>query len=71
VGEGTSLAVERLSRVAVHEQLGHMLADVVRAEAKLAGGTYGTCDRCGAPIGAPRLEAKPWATHCVTCAATR
>lgn len=71
VGEGTSLAVERLSQVAAYKQLRQMLADVVRAEAKLAGGTYGTCDRCAAPIGAPRLEAKPWATHCVACAATR
>lgn len=71
VGEGTSLAVERLSQVAAHDQLGDLLRDVVRAEAKLAEGTYGRCDRCGEPIGAPRLEAKPWAIHCVACAAAR
>lgn len=71
VGEGTSLAVERLSQVAAHEQLEAKLADVVRAEAKLADGTYGTCDRCGADIGAARLEAKPWAVRCVACAALR
>lgn len=71
VGEGTNLAVERLSQVAAHEQLGDLLADVIRAEAKLAAHTYGNCDRCGGPIGAPRLEAKPWATHCVACAASR
>jgi DnaK suppressor protein len=71
VGEGTSLAVERLSQVAAHDQLRDLLTDVVRAEAKLAAQTYGSCDRCGEPIGAPRLEAKPWATHCVTCAANR
>jgi len=71
VGEGTSLAVERLSQVAAHEQLRDLLTDVVRAEAKLAADTYGTCDRCGDAIGAPRLDAKPWATHCVSCAASR
>lgn len=71
VGEGTNLAVERLSQVAAHEQLGDLLSDVVRAEAKLGDRTYGSCDRCGEPIGEPRLEAKPWATHCIACAATR
>ncbi|MFL6137784.1 MAG: hypothetical protein ACJ74O_08305 [Frankiaceae bacterium] len=48
VGEGTSLAVERLSQVAAHDRLQAMLADVRRAEAKLAEGSYGSCDRCGA-----------------------
>lgn len=71
VGEGTSLAVERLSQVAVHDRLRDVLADVIRAEAKLDEGTYGSCDVCGAPIGKERLEALPWATHCVNCAAQR
>ena len=72
VGEGTSLAVERLSQVAAHDRLHETLAGVVRAEAKLADGTYGTCDRCGNGIGDDRLEAMPWATVCVACsAATR
>lgn len=30
-------------------------------------GSYGTCERCGRPITAERLEAKPWATFCITC----
>lgn len=30
-------------------------------------GSYGTCERCGRPINLERLEAKPWATFCVTC----
>lgn len=71
VGEGTNLAVERLSQVAAHEQLQDLLCDVVRAEAKVAAGTYGACDGCGELIGEARLEAKPWAIHCVTCAADR
>lgn len=69
VGEGTSLAVERLSQIAAHDRLQATLAEVVRAQAKLTEGTHGTCDACGGPIAAARLEAMPWATRCVACAA--
>lgn len=65
VGEGTSMAVDRLSQVAVHDKLQVTLADVTRAEAKLAEGSYGRCDVCGEPIGDERLEALPWAVLCV------
>ena len=71
VGEGTSMAVERLSQVAVHDRLQVTLADVDRASAKLSDGTYGLCDVCEEPIGAERLEALPWATRCVRDAARR
>jgi DnaK suppressor protein len=71
VGDGTSLAVERLSQVAAHDQLQDLLADVVRAEHKVADGTYGRCDVCGRSIGAGRLEALPWATLCIEDAAKR
>jgi DnaK suppressor protein len=71
VGDGTSMAVERLSQVAVHERLQDTLADVVRAEEKLAEGGYGLCDVCGQPIPQERLEALPWATLCVADAAAR
>lgn len=67
VGEGTSLAVERLSQIAAHDRLQITLAEVVRAQQKLAEGTYGTCDRCGDEINDDRLEAMPWATLCVPC----
>ena len=36
---------------------------------QLAAGSYGTCQSCGGPIGAERLEALPGATMCVTCQA--
>jgi DnaK suppressor protein len=71
VGDGTSLAVERLSQVAAHDQLQDMLADVVRAEQKLVDGSYGRCDVCDRPIGAGRLEALPWATMCIADATAR
>lgn len=65
VGEGTSEAVDRMAAVPAHDQLQIMLADVVRAEEKLADGTYGRCDICGADIPSGRLEARPWATRCI------
>ncbi len=70
VGDGTSIAVERLALVAAHERMVALLADVRRARTKLEGGTYGRCDGCGAAIPQGRLEALPWAVRCVTCAAT-
>ncbi len=69
VGEGTSLAVERLSQVAAHGRLQVLEAEVRRALTKLDEGTYGVCDTCAAPIAEPRLEARPWATRCLSCSA--
>jgi DnaK suppressor protein len=71
VGEGTSMAVDRLAQVAVHDQLQVTRADVVRALAKLDEGTYGTCDACGQAIPEGRLEALPWAVLCVQDASRR
>ena len=68
VGEGTALAVERLSQVAAHERLAALLKDVW-AQAKADDGTYGVCDVCGTPIAPARLEALPWATRCIDCQA--
>lgn len=69
VGDGTSIAVERITAVAAHDGLGLLLTEVKRAQAKLAEDTYGRCDRCETPIAEERLAARPWATHCVTCPA--
>jgi DnaK suppressor protein len=71
VGEGTSMAVDRLSQVGVHDKLQVTLADVNRAIDKLRDGTYGTCDVCGTPVGDERLEALPWAVLCVEDAGKR
>ena len=68
VGDGTSIAVERLTQVAAHEQMLSQLAEVERALAKLDEGTYGTCDVCGDEIPPGRLEVHPWAVRCVACA---
>ena len=71
IGDGTTEAVERLTKVGAAEQLDAMRADVVRALEKLDDGTYGLCDRCGAAIPDERLEARPWSVLCVRCASLR
>jgi len=65
VGEGTSMAVDRLAAVSAQEHLLAMLDEVRRARERVADGTYGVCEVCGRPIPEGRLEARPWATRCV------
>jgi DnaK suppressor protein len=68
VGDGTSIAVERLTQVAAHDQMIIALADVERALVKIDEGTYDVCDVCGGPIPEGRLDVHPWAVRCVRCA---
>ena len=68
VGDGTSMAVDRIVDVATYQGLSALLTDVRRAEVKLDEGTYGVCDRCGREIASERMQALPWAVLCVTCA---
>ena len=68
VGDGTSMAVERLTQVAAHEQMLVQSEEIARALAKLDEGTYGVCDVCGGEIPEGRLEIHPWAVRCVACA---
>jgi DnaK suppressor protein len=71
VGEGTTQAVERIAQVDAAKHLDAKLHDVQRALAKVDEGTYGTCDGCGRPIAAERLQAIPWAVLCVEHARAR
>ncbi len=71
IGDGTQMAVDRLSQVAVHDKLQVTRADVVRALEKQDDGSYGVCDVCGEPIPEGRLEVHPWAVLCVADAARR
>ncbi|HKC24775.1 MAG TPA: TraR/DksA family transcriptional regulator [Thermoanaerobaculia bacterium] len=37
------------------------------ALARLDAGTYGVCVHCSAPVQEKRIEAVPWARHCLDC----
>jgi RNA polymerase-binding transcription factor DksA len=66
--EGASMPFEREQLRATMRQAAGEAAEIEAAFARLAAGTYGTCTRCGQPIGAGRLDARPAARTCVKCA---
>ena len=41
--------------------------EIDRALAKIDGGNYGICEKCGQPIPKARLKALPYAALCVQC----
>ena len=45
-----------------------LLAEARAALARLDGGTFGRCERCGRAIARARLDAIPYARHCIRCA---
>ncbi|MFQ5897664.1 MAG: TraR/DksA family transcriptional regulator [Candidatus Methylomirabilia bacterium] len=44
-----------------------LLKDVTSALQKIEQGSFGSCERCGAPISDKRLEALPFARYCIGC----
>jgi DnaK suppressor protein len=58
---------EREHELALTHNARELLAQNERAIARIAAGTYGTCESCGEAIGKARLQAFPRATLCVTC----
>jgi RNA polymerase-binding transcription factor DksA len=66
--EGATLAFERQHAAALLEAAREQVTAVDDALLRLAEGRYGVCERCGQPIGAERLAARPAAVTCVRCA---
>ena len=66
--EGATIAFERSQVQALVRQARQHLADIDAAVKRLDSGTYGACEDCGRPIGEGRLEARPVARTCITCA---
>jgi RNA polymerase-binding transcription factor DksA len=56
---------ERSRDLSIVEDLDGQLADIDHALERLAGGTYGTCEACGRPIGDERLSVRPAARFCL------
>jgi DnaK suppressor protein len=46
-----------------------LIGKIQQALARLDAGTFGTCEACGAEIGAARLRARPVTTLCIDCKA--
>jgi DnaK suppressor protein len=66
--EGATLAFERQHAAALLEAAREQVAAVDAALLRLDEGRYGVCERCGQPIGAERMAARPAAATCVRCA---
>lgn len=60
---------EQQRDLALRDRAAQQLALVDAALARLDDGSFGTCLRCGKPIAPARLEALPWAAHCIDCQA--
>ena len=69
--EGATIAFERAHVMALISQVREHLAELDKALERLRDGSYGTCERCGRPIGADRLAARPAAVSCIACAAAK
>jgi DnaK suppressor protein len=63
-----SRVFEQQRDLALRDRATQQLALVEAALARLDAGTFGRCLRCGKPIAPERLEALPWAEHCIDCA---
>jgi DnaK suppressor protein len=66
--EGATIAFEREHAAALARQARGHLAEIDAALRRLDEGRYGTCERCGRPVGAARLAARPAAATCISCA---
>ena len=66
--EGATIAYERERTSALVDRADAHLDDIRIALARLDEGTYARCERCGREISAERLEARPVARRCLSCA---
>jgi DnaK suppressor protein len=64
----SQVTAERGEAEALAGELKEALGEVEAALQRLSAGTYGNCTRCGQAISPARLEAKPAAPLCITCA---
>jgi DnaK suppressor protein len=65
LGDVATATFDREMASTLEDNSNHVLAEIDAALARIEKGTFGTCERCGNPIGAERLEALPWATLCI------
>ena len=66
--EGATIGFERAQLTALLAAARERVAEVDDALRRVDAGTYGVCERCGQPIAAARLDARPFARYCLACA---
>jgi RNA polymerase-binding transcription factor DksA len=67
--EGSTIGFERSRVDSLLQRSAAHLADLDRALRRVGDGRYGSCERCGEPIPADRLAARPASVTCIRCAA--
>jgi len=67
--EGSTLSEEWAQVDALRRGAEAERAEIRAARERVASGVFGVCEKCGAPIADARLEARPFARHCIACAA--
>jgi DnaK suppressor protein len=67
--EGATIAFERQQVAALLDHARRTRVDVQQALALHASDVDGVCEGCGGQIGEERLEARPTARTCISCAA--
>jgi RNA polymerase-binding protein DksA len=65
LGDIATATFDREMASTLEDNSNHVLAEIDAALGRIENGTFGTCERCGQPIDAERLEALPWATLCI------
>ncbi len=66
--EGATIAFERSQVDSLVRQAEERLREIDAALDRWAAGSYGVCERCGRRIPDERLQARPTARTCVSCA---
>jgi RNA polymerase-binding protein DksA len=66
-GEGATTTMEQEKDLSLAANVADLIEKVDASLERMDDGTYGLCERCGKPIGKPRLEALPWAALCIQC----
>ena len=66
--EGPTLAFERSQSSAILAQSLQHVAEIDAAVGRMDAGTYGLCTNCGRDIALGRLQVRPQAAHCISCA---
>ena len=65
IGDVGTETFERERDLALEADAESILRQIDVALKKIDDGTYGTCERCGKPIAAARLEAIPYTPFCI------